>query len=160
MYREMNSWGEFGTENELLLLRNSIKKEDQPQPFFDDEIFSAIKYEYTIEASSENYYEVVFFRDNIHAHNQQQKQYANDFRLYMPRMYLITLDLYDINDITKNVYVFEKQEHENKIDLSHDYSRLTDSVWTEEENIPDEIYNYLTEEVAANALKEILEERK
>jgi hypothetical protein len=158
MYREMNSWGEFGTENELLLLRNSIKKEDQP--FFDDEIFSAIKYEYTIEASSENYYEVVFFRDNIHAHNQQQKQYANDFRLYMPRMYLITLDLYDINDITKNVYVFEKQEHENKIDLSHDYSRLTDSVWTEEENIPSEIYDFLYEEVAANALKEILEERK
>ena len=75
MYREMNSWGEFGTENELLLLRNSIKKEDQP--FFDDEIFSAIKYEYTVEASSENYYEVVFFRDNIHAHNQQQKQYLS-----------------------------------------------------------------------------------
>jgi hypothetical protein len=158
MYREMNSWGEFGTENELLLLRNSIKKEDQP--FFDDEIFSAIKYEYTVEASSQDYYEVVFFRDEIRANNAEQKQYANDFRLYTPRMYLITLDLYDINDITKNVYVFEKQEHENKIDLSHDYSRLTDSVWTEEENIPDEIYNYLTEEVAANALKEILEERK
>ena len=158
MYREMNSWGEFGTENELLLLRNSIKKEDQP--FFDDEIFSAIKYEYTVEASSQDYYEVVFFRDEIRANNAEQKQYANDFRLYTPRMYLITLDLYDINDITKNVYVFEKQEHENKIDLSHDYSRLTDSVWTEEENIPSEIYNYLTEEVAANALKEILEDRK
>ena len=56
--------------------------------------------------------------------------------------------------------MFEKQNRQNSLGLSYTYSRLEDSVWTEEENIPSEIYNYLHDVVAENALKEILAERK
>ena len=158
MYNEINSWISSDINTELLLLKNSIKKEDE---LFCDEIFSAIKYKYTVEATSPDFYEVVLFRDDvIHAENEQQKLYCNNFRLYTPRMYLITLDLSDENEINKYVHVFEKQNRENSLGLSYTYSRLEDSVWTEEENIPSEIYNYLCNEVATNALKEILEERK
>lgn len=158
MYNEINSWISFDINKELLLLKNSIKKEDELSC---DEIFSAIKYEYTVEATSPDFYEVVLFRDDvIHANNEKQKLYCNNFRLYTPRMYLITLDLSDENEINKYVHVFEKQNRENSLGLSYTYSRLEDSVWTEEENIPSEIYNYLHDVVAENALKEILEERK
>ncbi len=58
MYNEINSWISFDINKELLFLKNSIKKEDELSC---DEIFSAIKYEYTVEATSSDFYEVVLF---------------------------------------------------------------------------------------------------
>ena len=159
MHNEINNCITFDINDELLLIKNSIHKQDKL--FWGDEIFSVTKYEYTVEETSTDFFEICLFRDDIiHAENERQMLYCNSFRLYMPRMYLLSVDISDIDNINITLDVFEKQNRGNSLGLSHMYSRIEDSVWTHEENIPSEIYNYLHDVVAENALKEILEERK
>lgn len=159
MHNEINNCITFDINDELLLIKNSIHKQDKL--FWGDEIYSITKYEYTVEETSPDFFEIILFRDVvIHAENERQMLYCNSFRLYMPRMYLITLDISDIDNIHTTVSVFEKQNRENSLGLSHMYSIIKDSVWTEEKDIPSKIYAYLHDVVAANALKEILAERK